>query len=154
MIYVTPYPLGRWTTDWKVTIQQRLTHGSESSETHVRFLPLGIWHREEEPLEHLALRASWVVLRNLMGLRKTETLLLTDTHRLSCAQGPRAKQRLHRNLGQTCLQLLEDLLGKQGGDCGSLCGKDIGGKSLRNNHQCEFLWGGHFGNKSHPTHQG
>lgn len=36
------------------------------------------------------------------------------TNRISCALGPRAKQRLHRNLGQTCLWFLEDLLGKQG----------------------------------------
>ena len=35
-------------------------------------------------------------------------------HRLSCAVGPGAKQRLHRNLGQNRLQFMEDLLGKQG----------------------------------------
>ena len=49
-----------------------------------------------------------------MGLGETESLLLKSAYRLSCAQGPGAKQRLHRNLGQTCLRFLEDLLGKQG----------------------------------------
>ena len=38
---------------------------------------------------------------------------MKGAHRLSCALGPRAKQRLHRNLSQNCLQFLEDLLGKQ-----------------------------------------
>ena len=42
-----------------------------------------------------------------------KTPLFKGAHRLSCALGPRVKQRLHRNLGQTCLQFLEDLLGKQ-----------------------------------------
>ena len=31
---------------------------SECSEPHISFPHLGIWHREEEPLKHLALRAS------------------------------------------------------------------------------------------------
>jgi len=56
----------------------------------------------------LALRA-----RCSLGLGEMETSLLKGTHRLSGALGPSAKQRLHRRLGQTCLQLMEDLLGKQ-----------------------------------------
>ena len=42
------------------------------------------------------------------------TPLLKGTHRLSCALGPSTKQKLHRNLGETCLKFLEDLLRKQG----------------------------------------
>ena len=42
-----------------------------------------------------------------------QILLLEGAHRLSCALGLRTKQRLHRNLGQTYLQILEDLLGKE-----------------------------------------
>ena len=49
-----------------------------------------------------------------MGPGEMETPLLRDAHSLSCALGVRAKQRHHRNLGQTCLQFLEDLLEKQG----------------------------------------
>ena len=68
----------------------------------------------------------------------TETPFLKGTCRLSCALHPRAKQRFHRNLGEACLLFLEDLLGTQG-DCSSLCGKDFGGKDLRNNHQPVLL---------------
>ena len=39
---------------------------------------------------------------------------MKGTHRLSCPLGPRAKQRLHSNLGHTSLQFLEDLLRKSG----------------------------------------
>ena len=39
---------------------------------------------------------------------------LKGTLRSPCALGPRAEQGLHRNLGQTCLQGLKDLLGKGG----------------------------------------
>ena len=49
-----------------------------------------------------------------MGLGEMETPFLKGAYRLSCALSPRAKQSLHRNLGQTRLQFLEDLLGKQG----------------------------------------
>ena len=74
----------------------------------------------------------------LSGLGEMETLFFKDAHRLLYALGPRAKRRLHRNLGQTWLQFLEDLLGKRG-DCGSLWGKDIGGKGIQNIHQHVFL---------------
>ena len=67
-----------------------------------------------------------------------ETPLLKGPHRVLCALGPRAKQRLHRNLGQTCLLFLEDPMEKQGVS-GSLWGKDIGGKGLRNHHQHVLL---------------
>ena len=55
-----------------------------------------------------------LVHRSSTGLGETETLLLKGAHRLSCVLGPRAKQRLHRNLSQIWMQFLEDLLGKQG----------------------------------------
>ena len=45
-------------TDWKVTVSQRLTYRSESSEPHIKCPHLGIWHWEKEPPEHLALKAS------------------------------------------------------------------------------------------------
>ena len=53
------------------------------------------------------------------GIEEIGTPLLKGAHRVSCALDPRAKQRIHKNLGQTYLQILEDLLGKQG-YCGSL----------------------------------
>ena len=74
-----------------------------------------------------------------MGLGEMETPFFKGAHRLSYALDPREKQSLQRNLDWTRFQFLEDLLGKQGGDCGSLWGKDIGCKALRNMHQHVFL---------------
>ena len=74
---------------------------------------------------------------------ETEPPLLKGAHRLSWAPGPRAKQRLHRNLGEIGLRFLDDLLGKQEsrGDSGSLWGKDTGGKVLWNIRRWHaFLW--------------
>ena len=53
-----PYPPGGLPTNWKIIITQRFSHRSESSEPQARLLSLGVWHQEEEPLEHLALKAS------------------------------------------------------------------------------------------------
>ena len=86
-------------TDWKLTGSQRLPYRSESSEPHIKLPRVGIWHWEKEPLEHLALKASGVCVS--MGLGEMETPFLKGAHRLSHALGPRAKQSLHRNLGQT-----------------------------------------------------
>ena len=40
--------------------------------------------------------------------------LLESAHKVSCALGPRVKQGLFKNLGQTYLQVLEGLKGRQG----------------------------------------
>ena len=52
---------------------------------------------------------------------------MEDAHRLSCALGPRAKRGLHKNLGQTYLQVLEAPLGKQ--EAAVACGGS-GGRTL------------------------
>ena len=83
------------------TGSQRLTYRSESSETHIKPSRVGIWHWEKEPLEHLALKANGACDRSSMGLGETETPFLKGAHGLSRALGPRAKQSLYRNLGQT-----------------------------------------------------
>ena len=57
-----------------------------------------------------------------MGLEEQETALLKGTYR-----SPRAKQRLHWNLGQTYLHCLEDLLGKQEVRVACCGGGDTGG---------------------------
>ena len=102
MIQVKPYMPGGQPTDWKVTILKRLTYSSKSSEPQVRSSCLGIWHWEKEPLEHLALRASGTCAQELHGTRRNGYFILErHAHRISCALGHRAKQRLHRNLGQT-----------------------------------------------------
>ena len=86
---------------------ESLTQRCESSKPYIRFPGLRVSHWEEEPPEHLVLKAR----RNSTGLGETETPLLKGAYRFSCTLGPRTKQRLHKNLGQTYLQILEDLLG-------------------------------------------
>ena len=88
-------------TDWKVTGSQRLTYGSESSEPHIKLPLVEIWNWGKEPLELLALKASGLLHRSSAGLGETETPFLNGAHRVSHALGPRTKQRLYRNLGQT-----------------------------------------------------
>ena len=63
-----------------------------------------------------------------------ETTLLEGVHKASCALGSRAKQGVHKNLGQTYLQVLEGLLGRQGllvAHCGN---KTLEVEVLGNNH--------------------
>ena len=91
----------RSSTDWKLTGSQRLTYRSESYEPHIKLLRVGIWHREKEPLEHLALKASRACVQELHSTGEMETPFLKGAHRHSHTLGPRAKQSLHRNLGQT-----------------------------------------------------
>ena len=74
-----------------------------------------------------------------------ETLFLKGAHRLSRALGPRAKQRLHRNLGQTLLQFLEDPLGKQGVNVACCGGRALEAKLLGIFIRMCFSGGGHFG---------
>lgn len=62
------------------------------------------------------LKASRVEQRGFTGLGETETPLLEGAHRFSRVLGPRAKQGLYKNLSQTNLWVLEDLLRKQGVD--------------------------------------
>ena len=61
----TPNPLGGQPIDWKVTVSQRFTYRSESSEPHIKPSCAGTWHWEKEPLEHLALKASGTCAQEL-----------------------------------------------------------------------------------------
>ena len=94
MIEATPYPLGGQPTDWKVTILQRLTHGSESSETHVMFPFLGIWHWEEEPSEHLALRASGAFAQELYRTGENEESTLEKCTQAFVCTGSQGKAEI------------------------------------------------------------
>ena len=74
---------------------------------------MGIWHWEREPREHLALKASGAYTQELHRTGGNGDSTLERRTQAFVCLGPRTKQRLHRNLGQTCLWFLEDLLGKQ-----------------------------------------
>ena len=75
-ISATPYLLGWRATDWKVAISKRLTYRSERSKAHNRLPGLGVWHWEEEPPEHLALRASGACAQELQGIGRNEDPIL------------------------------------------------------------------------------
>ena len=94
-----------------------------------------------------ALKASGTCAQELHETGGNGDPFLKGAHRLSCVLGPRAKQRLHRYLGQTRLQFLENLLGKQ---VTGLWVKDIGGKGLENNHQHVLLYRWPFWNNLAP----
>ena len=68
------------------------------------------------------------------GLGEKETPHLESSHKVSHALGPRAKQWLHKTLGQTYLQDLEGLLGMQESAVAHCGGKNTG-------HRCpkEYL---------------
>ena len=61
--------------------------------------------------------------RSPMGLREMKTPFLKGAHRVSCALGPRAKKRFHRNLSYLPV-VLEGSPWKKWGDCGLLWGKE------------------------------
>ena len=93
-----PSPSGGWPTSWRIIILQKFSHRSESSEPHARLPCIGFWHQEEEPSEHLALKASMLDYRSSTGLEETETPLVNGAHRSCVHQVPTQKQWLHRNL--------------------------------------------------------
>ena len=64
----------------KLTVSQRLTYGSESSEPHIRPPHLGIWYWEKEPKQHLALKASGACVQEHLGTqRKRDPILERHT---------------------------------------------------------------------------
>ena len=74
------------------------------------------------------------------------------TCRFSHALGPRAKQSLHRNLGQTWMQFLVYLLVKQRVNVAICGGRAMEAKLSGIFMSVHFSGGGHFG-KIWPTHQ-
>lgn len=117
VIQATPYIQGRKPTDWKVAVSQRLTYRSESTEPHNKLPHWGSGTGRKSPQSIWHWRPVGLVCKSSTGLGEIETPFLKGAHRLSRVLGPRAKQSLHRNLGQTWLQFSEDLLGKQGWMC-------------------------------------
>ena len=75
----------------------------------------GVWHREEKPPEHLALKASGVWLQEFhrTGGKRNSTLG-GHTQGLVHTSAQGKKQWPHRSLGQTYLLVLKSLLGRQG----------------------------------------
>ena len=109
--------------DWKITISQRLSHRSESSKpTSGSPAWVSGFGRKRRAF---GFECQWDLSAGAPQDRGKQTPLWEGAHRLSCALGPKAKQRLHKNLGQTCLWFLEDLLGREG-----LAAFHCGGRTL------------------------
>ena len=53
-----PHLPGRQPTNWKIIISQGFSHKSESPEPHIMLPRMRVWHQEEEPPEHLAMKPS------------------------------------------------------------------------------------------------
>lgn len=109
-------------------------------------LPLGAGASRAFCIEEVQLECT-----SSTGLQK-QRLHSEGTHRVSRAVGPRARQGLHKNLGQTYLWVLQGLLGKQGSTVAHCGGGPLKVEVLRNN-RCELPRGRQFG-KIGPTHQG
>ena len=123
------YPLGGQPTNWKIIILQRFSHRSENSKPHVRLSqPGGSGIGRRSPQSIWLWRPVRLECRSSRGLGETENPLLESAHKVSRALGPRAKQWLHRSLGQTYLQVLKGLLRRWRSTATHHEGKDPGGR--------------------------
>ena len=91
--------------------------------------------------------------RSSTGLGEAEIPLLEGAHTVSHALGLRAKQWLHQSLGQTYLQVLEHLLGRQRLVVAHYGGKDTVQRPQGRLIGMSSLGGCHFSTKTwpHPT---
>ena len=102
----------------------------------------------KEPLEDLALKASGACAQELQGTRGNGDPILERCTQAFMCTGSQGKAEAPQ---ESELDLTADFgrsPGKTGADCGSLWGKDIGGKFIS---MCSSTVG-HFG-KIWPTHQ-
>ena len=131
-----PYlPCGQ-PTNWRTVISQKFSHTIESSEPYVRVPSEGSSIRRRSPQSIWLWKPAGLECRSSIGLGETETPLLEGAHKVSHELGPRAKQWIHRSLGHTYLQVLEDLLGRF--SCGSLWGQGHWWWTPGNTHWCEL----------------
>ena len=119
-----PYLLAGWLTNWKIhhrdspieVIVLTPMPDSEPEGSGIGRSSQSIWLWRPAGLEY----------RSSSGQGETEIPLLQGAHKFSCALGHRKKQGLHSSLGQTYLQVLEDLLGRWELAVAQCRGKDTG----------------------------
>ena len=93
-------------TDWTVTVSQRLTYRSESSEPHIKLPCVGIWHWEKEPLEHLPLKATGTCTQELHGTGGNgDPILKRHTQTFMCT-GSQGKAKSPRESGSNLTTVL------------------------------------------------
>ena len=130
-------------TELKITISQRLSQRRESSEPHLRFPILGVWHWEEEPPEHLALKASGACAQELHRTGENRDSHSWRAHKSFHVHW--ANQGFYKDLGQSYPLVLECLLGNKG-----VAVAHCGGWTLESEVQGIIIGvnspgGGHFG---------
>ena len=91
MIEAIPYLPSEQPKDWKITIFQRFSHRSESSEPQVRFPSPGFWHWEGEPPEHLALKSSRLYVLEFHGIEGNRDSTLGEYTQDSMCTGLQGK---------------------------------------------------------------
>ena len=100
---------------------------------------MGIWHWEKELLEHLALKASGACAQELHRTGGNRDPILERCTWTFMCLGSQGRVEALWESGLDLTAVLGGSLGKTGGDCGLLWGKDAGGKGLRSIHWRVFL---------------
>ena len=95
---------------------------------------MGIWHGEKEPLEHLALKASGAYVQELHRTGGNRDLILERCTQAFMCTASQGKAETTQKSGSDLTAVLGVSPGKTGGGCGSMWGKDIGSKTVRNIH--------------------
>ena len=132
-------------TDWKLTGSQRLTYKSESSEPHIRLSRVGIWHREKEPLAHLALKASGACVQELHWTGGNgDPILKRHTQTFTCTES-QGKAKSPRESRSSLTAVLGGHPGKTGVNV-AFCGeRTLEAKLSEVFSSVPFSGGGHFG---------
>ena len=99
---------GRWLTNQRTIIPNKLSHCWESSRTHNRLPNLGIWQRDWVSQGNLTWKVNRIWLQQFHRTGKQTPL--ENTNKTLCTPGSRRKeQRLHKRLSLTCLCVLGSL---------------------------------------------
>ena len=127
-------------TDWKLPGSQRLNYGSESSEPHIKLSRVGIWHREEAPLEHLALKASGACAQELHGTGgKGDPILKRCTRTFTCT-GSQGKAESPKASGSNLTTVLGGHPEKTGVNVACCEGRTLKAKLSGIFSSSAFLW--------------
>ena len=131
--------------DWKVTVSQRLTYRSDSSEPHIKPPGVGIWHWEKEPLEHLALKASGACAQELHRTGGNgDCILKRHTQTFMCT-GSQGKAKSPWESESNLTAVLGGHPGKTGINVACCEGRTLKAKLLGIYSSAPFSGGGHFG---------
>ena len=131
-----PYLLGGQPTNWRIIILQKFSHRSESSEPHIRLPSLGVCHWEEDPTEHLALKASGAWVQELHRTGGNRDSAFGGAHKMSHTPWPRAKA-VTSDLGQIYLLVLGCVLRRQRMAIALSGIIKAGGRNIR---ECSSTW--------------